>query len=60
MTIILLLSKRGCPVPAEAEQFNAPPDRRQQIIDGRIRNLEKQIREFQKQLRKCEEDHGFC
>jgi hypothetical protein len=38
---------------------NSPPSRHQQIIDGRIRNLEKQIANFKKLLERCERENGM-
>jgi RHS repeat-associated protein len=38
---------------------NCPPERRDRIIDGRIRSLQKQIENFRKQLQECERRHGL-
>ena len=37
---------------------NSPIERHQQIIDGRISNLERQIKNFKKLLEECERKHG--
>ena len=35
----------------------SPPERRDQIIQGRIRKLERQIQSFRRQLEECERLH---
>ena len=38
---------------------NSPPERHQQIINGRIRNLQRQIENFRRLLEECERRHGM-
>jgi hypothetical protein len=35
----------------------SPPERREKIVQGRIRKLERQIRSFRRQLEECERLH---